>query len=296
MKIKTLLLNPYEILFIHGQSRQGVLLHITDEKGNIGTGDIAPLPKWSKETLEEALIELEQKKEEILKVEWEKEGSLEELRKLDLLPSVTFGLESALLSLLDPLLAHTVLKSALLMGSLEEILEQASLRKKEGYLFAKLKVGNLSFKEAKEAIFHLKDVFRLRIDVNRAWETEESLEFFTKFPLDAFDYVEEPFKNPHDLHLFAHPLAVDESFPKDLSLVEIETFSALKALIYKPTIQGGIMGCLPLLEWTRKRGIDLVLSSSFESEVGLSHIVSMAHRLSLKAPIGIGTCHFIERL
>lgn len=294
MKIKNFLLHPYEIVLTYGQVRYGVLLQITDEKGNIGTGDIAPLPNWSQETLEEALIEIEKKKEEILRIEWKESGCLEDLKRLHLLPSVTFGLESALLSLLDPPLPSTVLKSALFMGSLEEILKQASLRKKEGYFFAKLKVGNLSFIEAKEAIFQLKDMFRLRIDVNRAWETKESLDFFTKFPINAFDYVEEPFKSPHDLHLFTHPLAVDESFPKDLSLGDLEKIPALKALIYKPTIQGGMIGCLSLLEWTRKRGIDLVLSSSFESEIGLAHIASMAHRLSLRAPIGIGTYHFMK--
>ena len=290
MKIKTFFLHPYEIPLTHSQVRQGVLLHITDEKGNKGWGDIAPLPKWSRETLEEALLELEQRKGQILKTEW----TIEKLKKLSFYPSVTFRLESALLSLLDPLPSHTVLTSALLMGSLEEILSQATLRKKEGYLVAKLKVGNLSFKEAFDAIDQLKDTFRLRVDVNRAWKTKESLQFFSKFPLDAFDYVEEPFQDPQDLNLFTHPLAVDESFPNNLSLKQLEALPTLKALIYKPTMQGGMVGCLPLLAWANKRGIELVLSSSFESDIGLAHIASLAYRLSLKAPIGIGTYHFLK--
>ncbi|MES2200262.1 MAG: o-succinylbenzoate synthase [Chlamydiota bacterium] len=289
MRMQTFSLHPYEIPLTQGQPRLGVLIHITDEQGNSGWGDIAPLPKWSKETLEEALEELELKKEKILKIK-----SLEDALKLSLLPSVAFGLESALLSLLEPLPPHVVLTSALLMGSLEEILQQAALRKKEGYFSAKLKVGNLSFKEAAEAIWQLKDVFRLRIDVNRAWKTQDSLEFFSNFPLDAFDYVEEPFQDPNDLALFTHPLAVDESFPKDLTLKDLEALPKLKALIYKPTIQGGMSGYKPLLEWANKRGIDLVLSSSFESDIGLLQIASLARRLSLKAPVGIGTYHFLQ--
>ncbi len=291
MRIQTLSLHSYEIPLTQGGLRLGALLHITDEKGRSGWGDIAPLPKWSKETLEEALLEIELKKEEILKVEW----TMQELKKLSFLPSVTFGLESALLSLLDPLPSHTVSVSALLMGSLEEIMSQAALRKKEGYLVAKLKVGSLSFKEASIAIHQLKDVFRLRIDVNRAWKTKESLEFFSKFPLDTFDYVEEPFQDPSDLVLFTHSLAVDESFPSDLSLVDLERIPTLKALIYKPTMQGGMLSCQPLLEWANKKGIELVLSSSFESDIGLAHIASLAHRLSLKAPIGLGTYHFLGK-
>lgn len=86
---------------------------------------------------------------------------------------------------------------------------------------------------------------------------------------------------------------MDESFPQDLTLEELEVLPMLKALIYKPTMQGGMARCLPLYEWAEKRGVAIVLSSSFESDVGLAHIASMAKRLSLKEPIGIGTSHFL---
>lgn len=180
------------------------------------------------------------------------------------------------------------------MGSPAEIFEQAALRHKEGYTSAKLKVCNLSFEEASQIIHQLKDLFRLRIDVNRAWKTEESLRFFAQFPLDTFDYVEEPFQNPNDLAQFPHPLAIDESFPQDLSLQQLESLPTLKALIYKPTIQGGLLGALSLNEWANKRGIALVLSSSFESDLGLAHVASIAKRLALVAPVGIGTYHYLK--
>lgn len=296
MKIQTFSLHPYEMPMSFGLMRLGVLIHITDEKGNSGWGDVAPLPKWSQETLKEAIEELERKKGEILEQEWTAKKCVQELELFNLLPSVAFGLESALLSLLDPLPSYTISTSALLMGSLKEILEQANLRKKEGYSIAKLKVGNLSFKEALEVITQLKDIFRLRVDVNRAWNTKDSLAFFSHFPLDAFDYVEEPFQDPQDLILFSHPLAVDESYPADLSLKQLEEIPTLKALIYKPTIQGGMGKCIPLVEWANKKDIEIVLSSSFESTLGLSQITSLAYRLSLKSPVGIGTYHFLDRL
>ena len=294
MKIQTLSLYSYNLPLANDQMRSGILLNVTYEQGNGGWGDIAPLPNWSKETLEESLQQLNQKQHEIVKIDWAARTCLDELAKLKLLPAVSFGLESALLSILDPLSPYIVPTSALLMGSPQEIFEQATLRHKEGFTSAKLKVSNLTFEEAAHVIHELKDKFRLRIDVNRAWNTADSLHFFSQFPLDTFDYVEEPFQNPNDLAQFPHPLAVDESFPQDLSLAELETFPTLKALIYKPTIQGGMLGCLPLHEWTAERGISLVLSSSFESELGLAHIVSIAHRLSLSAPIGIGTYHHLS--
>lgn len=294
MKIQTLSLYSYEIPFTNGQRRSGSLINITDQKGNSGWGEIAPLSKWSKETLEDALQQLNRRQHEIIKENWTACNCLKKLAQLELLPATSFGLESALLSLLTPLSECSLSTSALLMGSPQEILEQAKLRHEEGYTSAKLKVSNLSFEEAALLIHQLIDRFCLRIDVNRAWTTPDALRFFSQFPFDTFDYVEEPFQNPHDLAQFPHPLAVDESFPQDLSLEQLESLPTLKALIYKPTIQGGMLGCLPLYDWTAKRGVSLVLSSSFESDLGLAHIASIAHRLSLSAPIGLGTYHHLN--
>lgn len=294
MKIKTLSLYPYETQLITGKNRHGALLSITDDFGHLGWGDIAPLPKWSLETLNDAIEQFKQKQKTLTEINWQKKTILEQITHLDLLPSVSFALESALLSMLDPLPSHRVPVSALLMGSPEEILANAKIRQEEGYSSAKLKVGHLKFTEASRLIHQLKDTFSLRIDVNRAWTTKEALHFFSEFPLDTFDYVEEPFQNPHELALFPHPLAIDESFPKDLSLAELELLPTLKALIYKPTLQGGLANCLHLQEWTQRKNIQLVLSSSFESDLGLAHIVSMAHRLTLSSPIGIGTYHFLK--
>lgn len=284
-------MTSYQIPLISGQQRFGALLKIIDEKGNSGWGDVAPLPKWSTETLEQSLSQLQQKKAEILNTDWTLQNYEQNFLRLSLFPSVIFGLESALLSILSPLTPFSVPTSALFMGSPQEILEQARARQSEGFLSAKLKVGNLSFDDAAYVIHQLKDKFNLRIDVNRAWETADSLRFFSQFANDAFDYVEEPFKNPHDLIQFQHPLAVDESFPQDLSLTQLEALPQLKALIYKPTIQGGLLGCRALHEWATKRNVSLILSSSFESYIGLSNVASIAHRLSIPFPVGIGTYH-----
>ena len=293
MKIHALSYHPYEIPLTNGVIRYGAIVNIVNEEGKNGWGEIAPLPKWSSETLKEALEQIKQKEQEIKRIEWTFDTYLQELPKLKLLPSVLFGLESALISILQPMENCKLPVSALLIGSPAEIFNQADLRYNEGYTSAKLKVSHLSFDDAAQIIHQLKDKFRLRIDVNRAWSTADSLRFFEQFPLNTFDYVEEPFANPHDLPLFKHPLAVDESFPKDLTFKQLESLQSLKALIYKPTLQGGMSGCLPLFEWTRNRNIELVLSSSFESDLGLAHIARMAHRLSVKAPLGIGTFNFL---
>lgn len=294
MKIHALTLHPYQFPITGGPLRSGVLINIIDDQGVSGWGDIAPLPKWSKETIEQCIAQFSRYEHSLLTINWTALNCLDELSKLSLYPSLSFGIESALLSILRPLPPHTVQTSALLMGSPKEIIEQANLRLAEGFTSAKLKVGNLSFDEAFQLIHQLKNRFHLRIDVNRAWDTTDSLQFFSQFPINSFDYVEEPFKNPKDLIDFPHPLAIDESYPDNLNLDDLHKLPTLKAIIYKPTIQGGLIGCLALNEWTIKQGVALVLSSSFESHIGLTNIASIAYRLSLHSPIGIGTAHFMS--
>lgn len=299
MKITAFSTYHYEIPLTTGQLRKGLFIKISDDQEHIGWGEVAPLPNWSRETLEEAFQQLKRKHQQILERDWNAENCLQEIDQLKLLPSVSFGLESALFSLLTPLSNYNIAASALLMGSAEEILAQAQARHEEGYRSAKLKVSNLSSKEASEIIHQLKDRFSLRIDVNRAWEARESLRFFSQFPLDTFDYVEEPFQNSdnlvYDLAQFPHPLAIDESYPNNLSLKQLESLSTLKALIYKPTIQGGVLGAISLCEWAAAKGIEVVLSSSFESDIGLAFVASVAKRLSLRESVGIGTYHFLSR-
>jgi o-succinylbenzoate synthase len=289
MKKITFSITPYKIPFINNKMRSGLLICATDELGVSAFGEIAPLPNWSKETLEEALTQLNHKKKEIQSISWNIETCFENLKELSLFPSVLFGLETALLSLLDPLPAFTPNKSALLMGSFKEILAQAKDRKKQGYKSAKLKVSSLSFQEAEEVILLLQKSFFLRIDVNRSWAEQDSLKFFSRFSPDAFDYVEEPFQDPTRLFTFTHPLAVDESFPSPLSLKDLKKLPTLKALIYKPMMQGGLTNALSL----KKKGLNLILSSSFETSIGLRGIENMAKRLDLSSPIGTGTSHFL---
>jgi O-succinylbenzoate synthase len=252
-------------------------------------GEVAPLPGRSRESYKQALEELHTLKQ----IEWSQENCLDQLDQLTLLPSVEFGLESALLSWVDPLELQPIRMSALFKGPPEEIRLAATLRRQEGYSSAKLKVSQLSFSQAKTLIEELSD-FSLRIDVNRAWEKEESLQFFSQFPLDRFEFVEEPFSNPHDLIHFTHPLGVDESFPHDLSLEDLEALPTLKTLVYKPTLQGGLLHARPLYAWAKERGIDVVLSSSFETPLGLRAIAVLAQRLGITTSLGLGTLHHYD--
>lgn len=271
-------------------------LQVFDCTGKEGWGECAPLPSFSRETLNDCVLQFAEKQQDIIGIDWLEENIFSHLANLNLLPALSFALESALLSHLNPILDPKISVSALLTGTPGEIMKTADFCYREGYVSAKLKVGHLKFDEAAILIYRLKDKFRLRIDVNRAWNNLESLRFFSQFSKDDFDYIEEPFQNPKELYKFNHPFAVDESFPHCLSYQDLESFSHLKTIVYKPTVQGGILNCLPIKNWASKRNIAIVLSSSFESHLGHSHVASMASRLCLCQPIGIGTFHLSDSL
>src|SRR5690348_12729225 len=99
-------------LEMHEGMREGLILELTSQ-GKRSLGEIAPLPGWSSENLSQVLEELQDK------------------RRVS--PSVLFGLEMAELQLKNPIrLPNEIPISPLLLGSKEEILEQAERLKEQG--------------------------------------------------------------------------------------------------------------------------------------------------------------------
>lgn len=223
------------------QVREGLIL-----QSDTGFGEIAPLPGFSRETLNEALAE-----------------TLSVLRtgKEPTLPSVQFGFACA----------QTPLRSI--------HLPLCALEPRPGFQTLKLKLGHLPLNEAIAlAKQHLSP--SLRLDCNRAWTLDQALHFASHFKPTDFAYLEEPLRNPQDLIVFSQlthfPLALDESIHCDWASIP-----TLKAIVVKPTIVGSIPPIPPHL--------DLILSSSYESGLGLLHIARLAQEHRLTQPIGLDT-------
>jgi len=261
---------PYAVPFQHrDEVRKGLIVALKGANQRIGWGEIAPLPHWSQESLDLA----EKQIKELLPL-LKKENF--NLSSYTLYPSVHFGLESAIRQLNnDDCTPFSLPINGLLQGSFEEIVKTSQQLKDQHISTVKLKVSSLSFKEAKNLINYLKDHFILRIDVNRSWSFEESKYFFSQFNPDAFEYIEEPIKELDQLKHFPFPFALDESL-KEL-LPDCFQYPFLKAVVIKPTMWGD----LSFLHSFKKKNIKIVLSSSYETGIGIYSIAQNAKHFSL---------------
>lgn len=248
-------------------SRKRILLLLKNQEGKEALGEISPFPSLNRETFEEALLQLRQFVPTLLGTNWTKE----KLHIPTLYPSVSFGIESALLQLLDPLPLFSLPFSALFQGSARTIHIQAEKAARLGIKSAKLKIGDLKFAEAQSLIDALKGPFHLRIDLNQKWKDRDVHRLFSRYSAEDFDYIEDPFQNPKELIHFPLPYALD--YRENISLQ-----FPMKVLVLKPALAGQIS----------KIRQKIILSSCFDTGIGIFHIASLAKRLGLSEPQGLG--------
>lgn len=182
-----------------------------------------------------------------------------------------FSYESAFL----PPSQSKVHLAGLLYGTLDEMLSQAKSYKEQGFETLKLKVAQLSYQETLKLIEKLKKNFRLRIDPNQSWTLKRALKISQH--LEDIDYIEEPFSQLQDSLAFAQktgiPLAFDETPHNHPDFLQVVKPSANPHIL--PTSNN-------------------VLSSSFETGVGISNIIRWALHTQNSYPIGIDTYRFLK--
>ncbi len=184
--------------------------------------------------------------------------------------------------------------AALLTGSADSIVLQARAYLALGFKCAKVKVGALNFPDAKRLLNDLSKHFLLRVDVNRMWPTEEALSFFSSFSKEAFEFVEEPVQELKTLARFPLPFALDESVRERSEILQMP-LKNLRALVIKPTLTGSLQRCFQLSMRAKQLGIYTVVSSAFESGVGIFHLAHFAKIVQPKGvSAGLGTYLLME--
>jgi len=304
-------------------TREGLLLRVETDGGRFGWGEIAPLPGFSKESLDEATEDAVQcllcLKDEPL------DGLLELIQEggettVSPYPSVQSGVAMALTmaaGAAEPTRERQAL-NALLAGDIDTIQADAARAREEGYLAAKLKVGRegveADIERAQAAAKALGRTVALRFDANQAWTLEAALEFAAGVRNIVPEYIEEPLRDPQQLPDFVAkcdlPAALDESLDAEL-LVALEggmlddlednarrglpggemglPLVVARYYIIKPTMTG--IGPRALAHLAKKHAKKhFILSAAFESGVGLVQLAAMAaYAAPRNLPIGLDT-------
>jgi O-succinylbenzoate synthase len=290
--------------------REGLLLRLSGDDGSEGWGESAPLPGFSKESLEQAIVQLRRVAGSLIgrevKDDWTNaDGSFgRELESIAPAPSVRFGLGLAIWNLyaassgkslpelLTPRPRATVPVNGLLSGPPDTVIAEARRMRNAGYEAIKLKVGTRAVAEdlrlVRRLVEELGNDVSLRLDANRAWGYEEAAAFARDAP--RFEYVEEPLADPAWLPdlvgEFGLPVALDESLV-GMEPEELGEHSYARAVVLKPTLLGGISRTLQMAERALRLGMTPVVSSAYECGVGTAALVALAAGIG-ERPVRMG--------
>ena len=294
-------------------SRVGLILKIFDDGGNCGFGEIAPLPGFSRENLEEAKSQTIQICNSLRKplslLQPEEINSVMKDFPGDVYPSVSFGVASALLilsadrrnislsELLNKNCSGSLEVNALLSGRKEEILTSLAHIKESNYGSVKLKIGSRDLSEdidlTRKVSEQLGESMNLRLDANRSWSLEQAAAFCNETRDCKIEYIEEPVSNSSELQeLLADsslgiPVALDETLT-EIEISDFKNFSSASALVLKPTLLG-LEKTIGFAGLAKSQKIACVFSSSYESVLGLSIIAQLAAANSINSACGLDT-------
>jgi o-succinylbenzoic acid (OSB) synthetase len=323
------LTEPLYLLGHEMHERTGLILRLHDENDgtsvgdNYGEGEITPLTGMHPETLSEAETQIR---------DYLSGNSLPVTCSVALFGSVNFGLDMALRTMFqNPNVSkfHSLKETAgndhkpskidfkgqifpvngLAVGSGTVLEMECEELRNGGFKAVKLKVGRLTILQDIERVRLARKILgneiALRLDANRAWEWEDALKFAEAVQDFNIEYCEEPLLDSNKLeklHLQSGmPLALDETLwyaptPKSDTPAKHVSLSGIRALILKPSILGGWNNTKMWIEHAQKNGIHCVLSSCFESGLGLNWIAFMANELlSEKFTAGLDTSKWFEQ-
>ncbi|KAJ8611304.1 hypothetical protein CTAYLR_006605 [Chrysophaeum taylorii] len=281
---------------------RGVLVALADStsftSGSRGIGEASPCRGVHQETFETVLAELRECEPVLLGARVplsvaRLDGNLtawieKTLGGRRLSPTARFALETALLQLVAA--PSSLLYARALDGHARSRVRLAALLAPGppplgSSRVVKLKVGELAPEDDARRVAEVvaSDArIRIRVDANRAWTPTEYVAFeaaLSPAARAAIDFVEEPSAEPVTATL---AVALDESIADSAERYPerfwSDSWTDAAALVLKPAVLGVETTIRIAREATRRKKM-VILSSCFESGVGLSHVATMAAAL-----------------
>ena len=231
------------------------------------------------------------------------------------LPSIRFGLETALLDLIiggTHKLFDTdfyqgsyriPINGLIWMGDESFMQKQIEEKLKVGFNTIKMKVGAINFDKELELLERIRKEYSvnditLRVDANGAFTAEDATDRLERLAALELHSIEQPIKTgQHEAmaKLCATgilPIALDEE------LIGVHDYGAKEALlksispqyiILKPSLVGGMRSCQEWIAIAESLNIGWWMTSMLESNVGLNAIAQFASQYLPSLPQGLGT-------
>lgn len=280
--------------------RRGLVLEWQTTAGRLVRSEIAPLPGFSPESLDECRRDCQA---------WlERAPGTRELEELSpvslsaLPPAARFGIEAGRLQLLhdlpaaQPIEPCALIDPSLAYESRDELAELDSMLAAipAGLGCLKVKVGRDTVDREAAILRHLDKRLparvKLRLDANRAWSLEQARQVCAAIPAPRVDYVEEPLVPGSNYADWAAAVAVPFAWDETLrEQPELDLLSpGLEALVVKPMLTGvaQTLGWLEAAHVARRR---VVLSAAFESNLSLDLYARLAAQWQLCGYHGLDT-------
>jgi len=302
------------------RNRDGFLLKVTSDDGYVGYGEISPLPGFSRELSVNVPDILKDVKTRLLNhvvpshIE-RMEGKISHFLEDELFsPAVRCGIDMALLFLaahaqhmsLSRLINHGHSKhipvTCLLQGDRESILREAREKLRAGIHVFKLKVGGDDLQDDIDKFNGLCEVIKdkgwVRLDANQQWDLDSAVKFAQAVDFVSIEYIEDPLKDvgaiPEFFHRTMIPVALDEAVQK-LDFKLLKSIEGVDVLVVKPTVFGGLEKTWRLAHQAKALGMRTIISSSFESGLGIVALAHFSSCLSHNVPMGLDTLKWFAK-
>lgn len=275
-------------------------------------GEVAPLPRFSGETLSEALDEWRGIQHLIPPLE-EVSLACDGVWGIFLggvrCPSLRCGLEGLALDYLvrdEVWCAAHIVNPSIACNALvvpqagTSLADQISAAMGRGFSSIKIKVSPETIEDVLPILGVLSRdnplKVRWRLDPNRSFSSDEFMRIVPRCAGVPIEYIEEPVRDTDQLpRLIAEspiPLALDET-TRELPATEWLRWGA-RYVVLKPTLNGGLLSLLPLISRIAASGGRVTLSSSFESGIGLRAIALLASLIPNCGAVGLDTASFLR--
>ncbi len=287
---------PYQYEFTqplitaHGlwRVRAGILVCLEDAAGRQGWGEIAPVPWFGSETLEEARDFCRQLSPRLDQTTiWGIPASL---------PACQFGLESALTALHQPPQVPPLRYCGLLPTGVAALGVLPTLAY---YSTLKWKIGVEPLAQELAVFARLIRVMapgtQLRLDANGSLTRETARVWLQACQGQPVEFLEQPLQDFQTMQRlaeeFATPLALDESVASLGRLESCHRQGWRGVMVVKPAIIGSPRQLKRLCQTYR---LDVVFSSVFETPVGRRAALALAGELGGGRAVGYGLDHWLN--